>query len=116
MKYWILNANGDPEPTDDPIVWSVWFERASRDRSRIVAQDRDERKGAPDVLVSTVFLGLDHAFTGGPPVLWETLVMGGRLDGEMVRYTSRDAALVGHAAMCRRVFHAEKNPVKKKTR
>jgi hypothetical protein len=101
--YWILTDAGDPEPTEDAIAWGLWFERATKDRSRIVAQDRDERPGAPDVLVSTVFLGLDHAFTAGPPVLWETLVMGGPLDGEMCRYTSREAAIAGHAAMCRRV-------------
>jgi hypothetical protein len=102
--YWILNAAGEPEPTDDAMVWGLWFKRASKDRSRIVAQDKDERAGAPDVMVSTVFLGLDHSFqTDAMPVLWETLVMGGPLDGEMMRYTSRDAALAGHAAMCRRV-------------
>lgn len=53
--------------------------------------------------VSTVFLGLDHAHNGGPPVLWETMVFGGDLDGEQERYTSRADAVAGHAAMVARV-------------
>lgn len=36
--------------------------------------------------VSTVFLALDHAYGGGPPVLFETLVLGGSLDQSMDRY------------------------------
>jgi hypothetical protein len=101
--YWILNERGEPEETDDVLTWGLWFEQATKERSRIVAQDRDERPGAPDVLVSTVFLGLDHSFVPGPPVLWETLVMGGPLDGEMRRYTSREEALIGHAEVCQLV-------------
>jgi hypothetical protein len=46
-----------------------------------------------------VFLGLDHNFGQGPPVLWETLVFGTSMDGEMRRYTSREAAVAGHADM-----------------
>ena len=100
-RYWILNDAGEPEPVADVLVWGSWFERASRDRSRIIAQDRDEQPGAPDVLVSTVFLGLDHNFNlSGAPVLWETLILGGPADGYMRRYTSRAAALAGHAEAC----------------
>jgi len=102
LLHWILNDAGEPEPVEDVIVWGLWFERASRDRSRIVAQDRDEQPGAPDVLVSTIFLGLDHNFRlSGPPVLWETMILGGPEDGYQRRYTSRAAALAGHAEACR---------------
>jgi len=99
--YYVLTDAGEPERTDDVLVWSEWFERATRDRTRIVAQDLDEQPGAPDVLVSTVFLGLDHAFDGGTPVLWETMILGGPEDGYQRRYTSRQAAIDGHAAACR---------------
>jgi len=101
-KY-ILDDNGEPVPCDDVVVWGRWLERASRDRSRIIAQDLDERDPAKTVKVSTVFLGLDHQFGDGPPVLWETMVFGGVLDGEIRRYTSRAEALRGHQAMCERV-------------
>jgi len=51
--------------------------------------------------VSTIFLGLDQAFfhdRGEPhePVLWETMVFGGPYDLFTDRYTSREAALIGH--------------------
>lgn len=51
------------------------------------------------VKISTVFLVLDHGLGQGIPVLWETMVFGGALDGEQDRYTSRKAALAGHEAM-----------------
>jgi len=108
-KY-ILDLDGEPVAVDDVLIWGEWFERASRDRSRIVKQDFVEEP-APDAVsirgcvgVSTVFLGLDHNFMGsGPPILWESLVSGTSLDGEMQRYTSRAAALQGHAALLERV-------------
>ena len=57
-----------------------------------------------EVEVSTVFLGMDHNFGGkGNPVLWETLVFGGPLDGEMDRYTSKQEAIAGHKRMVERV-------------
>lgn len=50
------------------------------------------------VVVSTVFLALDHSFTHvGPPVLWETMTFGGPLDDETIRYSSAEAARAGHA-------------------
>lgn len=100
---YILDADGNPVPCDDPIAHARWWERSHRDRSYVIAQDVDEHDPAKTVMVSTVFLGLDHQYGVGPPVLWETLVFGGVLDGEMRRYTSRAAALRGHQAMCERV-------------
>jgi hypothetical protein len=49
-----------------------------------------------DVEVSTVFLGLDHAWGYGPPLLFETLIFGGPYDGEMDRYSTWDEATAGH--------------------
>jgi hypothetical protein len=110
MNY-ILDADGEPQRCDDLAVWGAWFERSSKDRSRVVAADKDEGPDGGTVCVSTVFLGLDHNFSAtGPPVLWETLVFGGPLNDEMVRYTSRAAALRGHQAMCARVRAALEGP------
>ena len=77
MKY-ILKGK-EPEPVHDVLAWGRWFETADRR----VALDRI---GETDI--STVFLGLDHQFGSGPPLLFETLVFGGELDGEMVRYST----------------------------
>jgi len=61
--------------------------------------DEDNR-----VDVSTVFLPLDHNYTGvGPPLVFETLVFGGTLDEEMRRYATWDEAVAGHQQMCRMV-------------
>ena len=88
--HYILDNNGQPVPVD-VLVWSLWYENAA---SRVLAQT-DTTEG----FVSTVFLGLDHSFGSGPPVLWESLVFGGARDGWMDRYTSREDALLGHRFM-----------------
>lgn len=91
--YWILDDDGTPREVD-LRTWGRWMETSAR-------QIADDTVG--DVRISTVFLGIDHAHGGGPPVLWETKVFGGALDQEQERYTSREAALRGHAAMVARV-------------
>jgi len=55
------------------------------------------------VLISTVFLGLDHNWLGGPPLLFETMVFGGKLDQEQERYSTWDEAEEGHKQMIERV-------------
>jgi hypothetical protein len=54
-------------------------------------------------LVSTIWLGIDHNWGGGEPLIFETMVFGGSLDQECERYTSEAEAIAGHEAMCRRV-------------
>lgn len=60
------------------------------------------------VRVSTVFLVLDHGHEeGGRPLLFETLVFGGKLEGEMERYSTYEEAEKGHVRMVKRVRKAE---------
>lgn len=87
MERYILNANGEPEECADLLTWGKWM----RDGERHVGKDH-----VGDVRVSTVFLGLDHNFVGGEPVLWETMIFGGPHDGYQDRYTSRADAEAGH--------------------
>jgi len=92
--YYVLDDEGEPLACDDVIVWAKWFETAQR----VVARTRIDNQTE----VSTVFLGLDHRFGApGAPLLFETLVFGGKLDGEQKRYTSRVEAEAGHVAMVR---------------
>lgn len=50
-----------------------------------------------DVVVSTVWLGIDHNWSGaGGPVIFETMVFGGSLQ-EQRRYSTEAEALDGHA-------------------
>jgi hypothetical protein len=93
--YYTLDDDGTPVPCNDPVFWAGWYQLANR----CVAETHI---GA--VRVSTVFLGINHNYAGfGLPVLWETLVFGGDLDGEGGRYCSREEAIAGHANMVDRV-------------
>jgi hypothetical protein len=77
--------------------------------ARMMEDGTDARRVAVDegefARVSTVFLGLDHNWNpdiNAAPLVYETMVFGGPGDGEQARYHSREAALAGHAEMCRR--------------
>ena len=64
-------------------------------------EDWDYKRIAQTVVgkynVSTVWLGADHQFGEGPPLIFETMVFPGEADCE--RYTTEQEALAGHAAM-----------------
>ena len=59
-----------------------------------------------DTSVSTVFLIVDHRFdsTIGPPIVFETMVFGGPMDGLQWRYCTWDEAAQGHTKACAKVF------------
>jgi len=86
-----------PIPISNTIAWGEWFENGS---NRRVAEDIVE-----GVRVSTVFLGLDHSFGEGPPLLFETMVFGeSPLQEECVRYATWEEAEQGHKAMLEKVI------------
>lgn len=72
----------------DVLTWGNWF------------RDIEQRRIGDDkfngVRVSTVFLGLNHNFGSGEPVLFETMIFGGPLDNETWRYATYDQAERGH--------------------
>ncbi len=94
---YILDQRGEPVLEPDIIKWAKWLGKPSADDPIDGATWRVGADHVGSTFVSTVFLGLDHAFNGGPPILWETLVRGGELDGEGDRYCSRASAKEGHA-------------------
>lgn len=92
--YYILERDDRSEPTgvrkvDDVREWA----EAYRDVDRSIKQ---ERVGLFDV--STVFLGIDHNWSGGPPVLFETMVFQSwdRNDVFSERYCTVEQAQEGH--------------------
>lgn len=90
MSNYILDENDNPKVEKDIIKWAQWFE-ANREK-RILRQDK-----LGNIMVSTVFLGIDHNFfETGRPVLWETMIFGGKDEMYQERYSSRDEALKGH--------------------
>ena len=79
----------------DLIEWAKWFETADRHVAKETVGNSE---------ISTVFLGIDHSFSAGPPLLFETLVFGGKLADEMDRYSTWQEAKKGHKAMKKRVL------------
>jgi len=71
----------------DLLTWARWIETASR----IVARTK-----IGDVLVSTIFLGLDHNLVDGPPLIFETVIFGGEFDEKLDRYSTWEEAELGH--------------------
>lgn len=57
--------------------------------------------------VSTVFLGLDHSWGGGPPLLWESMVFNKNDDKmheyDCQRYPSYKLATLGHAKLVTKI-------------
>ena len=93
-RYYILTSDGEPAACDSLMAWAFWLESAGDER--VVART----ELGSSVIVSTVFLGLDHGFSG-PPLLFETMVLGGTYNQELRRYSTRAEALIGHARIVR---------------
>lgn len=82
----------------DTMEWAKCFEADNR---HVDLTEMD------NVYVSTVFLGINHQYGEGPPLLFETMVFGGVLDQEQDRYSTWDEAVIGHKNTVERVKAAE---------
>jgi len=87
-KYILVDRIPVPEP--DLIKWGQWFETAAR----VVRQETFD-----GVTVSTVFLSLDHNFSHGKPLLFETMVFGGVHDQDQERCSTWEEAEAMHEAI-----------------
>lgn len=102
ITYYRLNEDHSVTPLSDPL-------EAYADPAR----DKHVAKTTVDgMLVSTVFLAMDHSFLGGPPLLFETMVFdqGGDspwMDLHCERYSTWDEAAAGHEAVVARVRSGE---------
>ena len=92
--HYILSISGDPIPEPDVMKWALWFEAHNADRQLARTELED------GIIVSTIFLGLDHSFGHGEPQLYETMIFGGPLDETQDRYATRQAAVNGHEYYC----------------
>ncbi|MFP5261009.1 MAG: hypothetical protein ACLGJB_03785 [Blastocatellia bacterium] len=82
------------KPVEDVLEWEEYLEGDDR----IVKQET-----LPNgKYVSTVFLGLDHSFGDGPPLLYETMVFpskGNYSEIDVDRYSTWKEAQAGHKRM-----------------
>jgi hypothetical protein len=110
---WYIWRDGQAVRTDDAEEWGHADREAGRVGATELRSDGSVRHHVDPtarhyIFISTVFLGYDYGWpwsTDGKPVLWETLVFTTKshaLDNSMRRYTSREAAERGHAAMVAR--------------
>lgn len=117
-EWWILDADNNPKPVR-VREWSEWYEAAAR-KGLADGLTNDPRRVAQTdlatVWVSTVFLGVNHQWGDGPPILFETMVFtrekfpkefAGKIkwhrdDLDTFRYSTWDDAVTGHNAIVRR--------------
>lgn len=85
--YYLTTAHGEIFSTNDREEFSKWMMYANRQvkYTKVLGID-----------VSTVALGLDHQFGDGEPLIFETMIFGGCLDGYCDRYSTIEEAKVGH--------------------
>ena len=79
-------------PCEDLMKWCKWFESADRHVAK---------SGNDSVQISTVFLGINHQFCGGVPVLFETMIFGGEHHDYQERYETWEQAEKGHKRACK---------------
>lgn len=91
----------------------MWYDKQGkplRDYSKIESLLKDikyKRVGYTElekgVKVSTVWLGLNHNWRNGELLIFETMVFGGKHDGDMDRYTTEKQAIAGHKRMVKKI-------------
>lgn len=90
----------------NPLTLEEWSERFNDPEAKRVAETT-----VGGIWISTVWLGLDHGWCGGMPVIFETMAFAlgvGWSELESRRYTTEAAALAGHeevVAIARRRHH-----------
>ena len=90
--YFVLDEYGEPRRERDLDAWTRWFERADRSIARTAV--------TREVMVLTTFLGVGEVSEpGGEPLLFQTRVFGGLLDGEEIGRCTRAEALAAHAKL-----------------
>jgi len=85
-------------PVSDVMEWAMSFQDND---NRVVKQTNIGK-----IFVSTVFLGIDHRWGDGKPVLFETMIFGGKQDQYQKRYCTYDESLAGHISACNKVKKA----------
>ena len=94
---YVLHEKGVyPEP--DVLKWARWFNTANRTIKRTTLSD--------GVVISTVFLGINHG-TDETPLFFETMVFGGKHDGDMYRYSLYVEAEMNHDAIVKQLEDEE---------
>jgi len=87
-----LDSNNNPIPCSSVNEYQEWY----KIHGDTVAKSNFLDASGKQIIVSTVFLGLDHSYNSKVPVLWETMIFGGEHDQYQRRYTNFYDSLEGH--------------------
>lgn len=120
MYYILIGKN--PVKVDDFMEWGRWFETHANMGTRHLGHmsiparrpfkkggkmlARVNRQRAVPVLISTVFLGMDHNhwnMSGSHPILFESMVFGGKHDQYQARYFTIEEAKDAHNELVKRI-------------
>ena len=89
MPSHIYDVHGKPMSTR---LWGPAMRNRTLENGGMVGQEH-----VGEYYVSTVWLGFDHGFGEGPPLIFETMVFGpGQEDEYQERYATAEEAKVGH--------------------
>ncbi|MEH2157295.1 hypothetical protein [Nostoc sp.] len=98
LNYYKLEGQ-TPVAVDSFIEWSLWIMSAS---TTVMINE------LKDSIISTRFVGIDlnpgSYNSESKPMVFETLVMGGAMDGKRNFYPTWDEAIQGHLKICTQVF------------
>lgn len=103
MENYILDKDNNPQPTTFAL-WAAWLKESPE--RKILCRNRLWIDNT-EVFISTVFLGLDHSFGTGKPILFETMIFGGKNDGWQDRYHTYREACEGHNRILLQVMNNE---------
>lgn len=87
MDYYILNDDNTIKVISNAVEWGKWFENAKN-----VIKATMFRNGTR---ISTAFLGINHSYDDGPPLLFETMTFNKKGE-DSFRYATYDEAISGH--------------------
>lgn len=104
-NHYILDREGKPVSEPDLLRLGKWFEKNHKTPLTCTQTNIKE------LLVSTIFLGIDHSFSifknHRDPELWETIIFKGNQEGDnfaqsiyMERYSTKKEADAGHERAC----------------
>lgn len=97
--YYILR-NRRPVRIRSVLAWAEWFEKADRTVANTVLVANVGGEEVARVRISTVFLGLDHNWGSGRPLLFETMIFGGPLNEQCWRTATWNEAQLAHRHAC----------------
>lgn len=79
-------------PCNDVVKWAKGFQGPRHvDKTYLLGE-----KNRLHILISTVFLGLNHNYGDGPPLVFETMIFGGKHNQSCWRYSTWEDAEAGH--------------------